>query len=757
MLEPGSCSEHKGDVYCSACYGRKFGPKGYGFGGGANNVLSSDTPAKNRLMGPRKTSTTMNITEEMNGELMQAHTNGHLSPGSSGPVSPRSETLSPMSDRSESPIPEAMRELNKFFIDTDNSKVYRAKPVSVQPAIVASGLTGMSHGPVYGSKKVYPAVKPTVKTNSWVDDHTRPVDDLTKSLSKTNLYDEKKPYEREPEYRQPISLEREPSPRYIQNESTYYPAREPIQAYEPAHQSPREGSPRHSPIYRQEEQSLKYPSLDRNASLYMQPPPSEDPMYRQGDYVNPQYNPDESQLYRPSPTGSPAYRPSPTESPMYRPSAVEDLTNSMYRSSPVGDRSSPMSKPNPTEDHVSPMYEQSNPEPSHREESLSCNGYEYTKYKVDNIPPEYYVVRPSSGNVQSHTAHVSDRASPAYGQAQRESPKPAGYVYREPNHTKSYRQTSSPTTRNGPNGQIRQPSSPTTREVPNGHFRQSSSPTTQEVSTGHFRQPSSPTTRDIPNGNFRQPSGGYVEPAPVANGQYNGYIDASSPAKRDMPPISQYNGQNRDISSPIRRDVPPTQYNGQIRDTPYIRRDVPPTQNTAQYQEISSARRDVPPTQYNGQYQDTSSARRDVPPTQYNGQYQDTSAIRRDVPPTQTTTQYQDTSIRRDVPPTQYNGQYQGTSSPMRRDVPPTQYNGQIRDRSSPIRRDVPPTEYSGSSSPAQTRPSPVDVKGVPAPVPQHDISQKGLSSPVNALFNHLGDGPFTSYNTSSYGVPMQQ
>jgi len=42
MLEPGRCSTHENDLYCNSCYGRKFGPKGYGFAGGAGTMLTPD-------------------------------------------------------------------------------------------------------------------------------------------------------------------------------------------------------------------------------------------------------------------------------------------------------------------------------------------------------------------------------------------------------------------------------------------------------------------------------------------------------------------------------------------------------------------------------------------------------------------------------------------------------------------------------------------------------------------------------------------
>ncbi len=35
MLDSTIVAEHQGEVFCKTCYARKFGPKGYGFGGGA--------------------------------------------------------------------------------------------------------------------------------------------------------------------------------------------------------------------------------------------------------------------------------------------------------------------------------------------------------------------------------------------------------------------------------------------------------------------------------------------------------------------------------------------------------------------------------------------------------------------------------------------------------------------------------------------------------------------------------------------------
>ncbi|CAF3554812.1 unnamed protein product [Rotaria sp. Silwood1] len=42
MLEAMTMAEHEGNIYCKQCYGRKFGPKGYGFGQGAG-TLGMDT------------------------------------------------------------------------------------------------------------------------------------------------------------------------------------------------------------------------------------------------------------------------------------------------------------------------------------------------------------------------------------------------------------------------------------------------------------------------------------------------------------------------------------------------------------------------------------------------------------------------------------------------------------------------------------------------------------------------------------------
>ncbi|XP_026465870.1 muscle LIM protein Mlp84B-like isoform X1 [Ctenocephalides felis] len=45
LLDSTNCTEHEGELFCKNCHARKYGPKGYGFGGGAG-CLSMDTGAQ---------------------------------------------------------------------------------------------------------------------------------------------------------------------------------------------------------------------------------------------------------------------------------------------------------------------------------------------------------------------------------------------------------------------------------------------------------------------------------------------------------------------------------------------------------------------------------------------------------------------------------------------------------------------------------------------------------------------------------------
>jgi hypothetical protein len=44
LLETNILTEHQGDLYCRVCYGRNFGPKGYGYGAGTAGILSTESP-----------------------------------------------------------------------------------------------------------------------------------------------------------------------------------------------------------------------------------------------------------------------------------------------------------------------------------------------------------------------------------------------------------------------------------------------------------------------------------------------------------------------------------------------------------------------------------------------------------------------------------------------------------------------------------------------------------------------------------------
>ncbi|XP_072743647.1 muscle LIM protein 1 isoform X6 [Anoplolepis gracilipes] len=70
-LDSTNCSEHEGELFCKVCHGRKFGPKGYGFGGGAG-CLSMDQ-----------------------GEHLQAKSEGEFSRGSNAILEPRAIAKAP--------------------------------------------------------------------------------------------------------------------------------------------------------------------------------------------------------------------------------------------------------------------------------------------------------------------------------------------------------------------------------------------------------------------------------------------------------------------------------------------------------------------------------------------------------------------------------------------------------------------------------------------------------------------------------------
>ncbi|KAG5322588.1 MLP2 protein, partial [Pseudoatta argentina] len=70
-LDSTNCAEHERELYCKVCHGRKFGPKGYGFGGGAG-CLSMDQ-----------------------GEHLQTKNEGEFSRGSNAILEPRAIAKAP--------------------------------------------------------------------------------------------------------------------------------------------------------------------------------------------------------------------------------------------------------------------------------------------------------------------------------------------------------------------------------------------------------------------------------------------------------------------------------------------------------------------------------------------------------------------------------------------------------------------------------------------------------------------------------------
>ncbi|KAG5848879.1 cysteine and glycine-rich protein 3-like [Anguilla rostrata] len=52
-LDSTTVAAHESEIYCKTCYGKKYGPKGYGYGQGAG-ALSSDPPSENMDIQPQQ-------------------------------------------------------------------------------------------------------------------------------------------------------------------------------------------------------------------------------------------------------------------------------------------------------------------------------------------------------------------------------------------------------------------------------------------------------------------------------------------------------------------------------------------------------------------------------------------------------------------------------------------------------------------------------------------------------------------------------
>lgn len=50
-LDSTTVAAHESEIYCKSCYGKKYGPKGYGYGQGAG-ALSSDPPGQDAELQP---------------------------------------------------------------------------------------------------------------------------------------------------------------------------------------------------------------------------------------------------------------------------------------------------------------------------------------------------------------------------------------------------------------------------------------------------------------------------------------------------------------------------------------------------------------------------------------------------------------------------------------------------------------------------------------------------------------------------------
>ncbi|KAL9955256.1 hypothetical protein ACROYT_G036552 [Oculina patagonica] len=65
-LDSGSFNEHDGQVYCKGCYGKLFGPKGYGYGGGAgfrrNVIKMLNDDCKSQVICNTVLTDTFNVT-----------------------------------------------------------------------------------------------------------------------------------------------------------------------------------------------------------------------------------------------------------------------------------------------------------------------------------------------------------------------------------------------------------------------------------------------------------------------------------------------------------------------------------------------------------------------------------------------------------------------------------------------------------------------------------------------------------------------
>jgi cysteine/glycine-rich protein len=379
MLEPGRCSEHEDDVYCTACYGRKFGPKGYGWGGGAGNILSSDMPlyerrTKRRLSATDKFDTNGRLIKSVIPARAESPDHGYASPVNgaaspdNGPASPLSDV--PQSDESQYLIEDMEHNNTPAYIKDD--QVYHATPVTIHASSDVLEVIDDRSATLGRNKKVHPTVNLT-KVADLEESRASPIDGLIGSMNNTYLDEPTQERKSVPTYTPPSPAVRDlaeraalqdyefvkpdiskleesepviPSEKVTDEKKAYgYQQREPAYKPESIKKTERQYSATFEPVY--EPQSLKSKSKKEYTPMYEPEPPKEPtPVHRQPErqysaafeptyqpqslikkpdiqytpsYEPPQESTEPHDQYSPIHTNKPSYQPEQQYDPVYQP------------------------------------------------------------------------------------------------------------------------------------------------------------------------------------------------------------------------------------------------------------------------------------------------------------------------------------------------------------------------------------------------------------------------------------------------------